>query len=54
MGRPKGIVGKSKLDPRRAEIEEWLAFLVSKAAIAKITGVYRATLYHFIKSRGLV
>jgi predicted regulator of amino acid metabolism with ACT domain len=27
---------------------------VSKASIAKITGVDRSTLYHFIRSRGLM
>jgi DNA invertase Pin-like site-specific DNA recombinase len=53
LGRPKGSRGKSKLDGREEEISEWLAKNVSKASIAKITGVDRSTLYHFIRSRGL-
>jgi DNA invertase Pin-like site-specific DNA recombinase len=54
LGRPKGSFGKSKLDGREAEIKRLLALEVSKASIAKITGVDRATLYHFIKTRGLI
>jgi len=54
LGRPKGTRGKSKLDGREEEIKKLLALDVSKASIAKITGVDRATLYHFIRSRGLV
>jgi DNA invertase Pin-like site-specific DNA recombinase len=54
LGRPKGSLGKSKLDGRIEEIKRLLALGVSKASIAKITGVERGTLNHFIKSRGLV
>ncbi len=54
LGRPKGIKGKSKLDGREEEIKELLDMDVSIASIAKITGVSRATLYHFIESRKLV
>lgn len=54
LGRPKGVLGKSKLDTRKEEIVQLLALGVPKTAIAKITGVDRATLYHFIKSRELV
>lgn len=54
LGRPKGVLGHSKLDGRKKEIEQLLSFGVSKSAIARITGVNRTTLYHFIKSRGLV
>ncbi len=54
LGRPKGILGKSKLDSRKAEIMQLLALGVPKTTVAKITGVDRSTLYHFIKSRGLV
>lgn len=54
LGRPKGVLGKSKLDGREDEIERLLALNVSKASIAKITGVDRSTLYNFIRSRGLV
>lgn len=54
LGRPKGSKGKSKLDGKEEEIKKLLKLKVSKASIAKITGVDRGTLYHFIKSRGLV
>src|SRR5215467_229924 len=54
LGRPRGTLGKSKLDGKKEEIKTLLALRVSKASIAKITGVDRATLYHFIHSRGLM
>jgi DNA invertase Pin-like site-specific DNA recombinase len=54
LGRPRGTLGKSKLDGKKEEIKTLLALRVSKASIAKITGVDRATLYHFIRSRGLI
>ena len=54
LGRPKGSKGKSKLDGKEPEIKRLLELNVSKASIAKITGVDRGTLYHFIKSRELV
>ena len=54
LGRPKGALGKSKLDDRKEEIQKLLALKVSKASIAKIMQVDRSTLYHFIKSRKLV
>jgi DNA invertase Pin-like site-specific DNA recombinase len=53
LGRPRGTRGRSKLDGREQEITRLLALDVSKASIAKITGVDRATLYHFIRSRRL-
>lgn len=53
LGRPRGVPGKSKLDGKAEEIKALLALRVSKASIAKITGVDRATLYHFIRSRRL-
>ncbi|MDQ1316835.1 MAG: hypothetical protein QG588_484 [Candidatus Poribacteria bacterium] len=53
LGRPKGILGKSKLDNQREEIIRLLALSVPKTIIARITGVERSTIYHFIKSRGL-
>ncbi len=53
LGRPPGVLGKSKLDGREKEIQDLLALEVSKASIAKITGVDRATLYHFLSSRHL-
>lgn len=53
LGRPKGRLGKSRLDGKEEEIKKLLALNVSKAAIAKITGVKRPTLYHFIRTRKL-
>jgi DNA invertase Pin-like site-specific DNA recombinase len=52
-GRPKGVLGTSKLTGREAEIHRLLAKTVSKASIAKILGVSRSTLHHFIQSRHL-
>ena len=54
LGRPKGSLGKSKLDGREREIAELLARNVSKASIAKTMEVDRTTLVHFIKTRALV
>jgi DNA invertase Pin-like site-specific DNA recombinase len=52
-GRPKGVLGTSKLTGREAEIQILLAKTVSKASIAKIMGVSSSTLQHFIQSRCL-
>jgi DNA invertase Pin-like site-specific DNA recombinase len=52
-GRPKGVLGTSKLTGREAEIQTLLAKTVSKASIAKILDISRSTLYHFIQSRRL-
>jgi DNA invertase Pin-like site-specific DNA recombinase len=52
-GRPKGILGTSRLTGREAEIQSLLAKTVSKASIAKILGVSRSTLHAFIQSRRL-
>ena len=54
LGRPKGILGISKLDSRTEEIKRLLALGVSKGAIARIMGVERGTLNHFVMSRGLI
>ena len=54
LGRPKGRLGQSKLDGRKDEIQRLLNLNVSKSSIAKITGVDRSTLYHFIRSRHLI
>lgn len=53
LGRPQGRLGTSRLDGKEAKIQRLLALNVSKASIAKITGVDRSTLYHFIRSRRL-
>jgi DNA invertase Pin-like site-specific DNA recombinase len=52
IGRPKGK-GKSKLDGREEEISMVLKKEVSKSAIAKIMGVSRTAVHHFIKTRKL-
>lgn len=53
LGRPKGSLGKSKLDGKEKEITELLGKKVGKASIAKIYGVTWPTIDHFIKTRGL-
>jgi DNA invertase Pin-like site-specific DNA recombinase len=53
LGRPKGSLGKSRLDSRRREIKKLLALGVSKASIAKITGVSQSAVSYYIKSRKL-
>ncbi len=53
LGRPNGSLGRSKLDGRTAEIKRFLALGASKGSIAKIMGVTRGTLNHFVRSRGL-
>ena len=53
LGRPKGALGKSKLDGKQEEIRILLQKEVSKASIAKIVGVSRTALHHFINSRKL-
>ena len=53
LGRPKGSLGKSRLDGKEGEIRHLLSIGVSKASIARITGVSRPTLYNFLKTRTL-
>jgi len=53
LGRPKGALGKSKLDGKEEEIRILLEKTVSKASIAKIVGVSRTALHHFIRTRTL-
>ena len=53
IGRPKGVLGKSKLNGREGEIRLLLSKEVGKASIAKILGVSRTALYHFIETRKL-
>jgi DNA invertase Pin-like site-specific DNA recombinase len=53
LGRPKGALGKSKLDGKEEEIRVLLEKTVSKASIAKIVGVSRTALHHFIRTRKL-
>jgi DNA invertase Pin-like site-specific DNA recombinase len=53
LGRPKGSLGKSRLDGKEEEIRILLQKQVSKASIAKIFGVARPTIHHFIETRRL-
>src|ERR1700676_1601498 len=53
LGRPKGALGKSKLDGKEEEIRMLLEKTVSKASIAKIVGVSSTNLRHFIRTRKL-
>ena len=52
LGRPKGVLGKSRLDGKEEEIRVLLQKQVSKASIAKIVGVTRPTIYRFIRQGG--
>jgi DNA invertase Pin-like site-specific DNA recombinase len=54
LGRPKGSLSRSKLDGRIEEVKRLLALGVSKGTIARMMGVERGTVNHFVKSRGLV
>ena len=53
LGRPKGALGKSKLDGNEKEIKNYLELGVNKTNIARIFGVGWTTLNHFIKTRQL-
>ena len=53
LGRPKGSLGTSKLDGKEEEIRMLLEKEVSKASVAKIVGVSRTALHHFIRTRKL-
>lgn len=53
IGRPKGVLGRSKLDGKEEEIRILLSKGVGKSSIAKILGVSRTALYHFIQTRKL-
>ncbi len=53
LGRPNGSLGVSRLDGKEDEIRQFIDLGVSKSAIARITGVSRQTLYHFIRTRGI-
>jgi len=54
LGRPKGTLGKSKLDGKEGEIKRYLELGVNKTNIAKIYKVGWTTLDNFIKTRKLV
>ena len=53
LGKPKGTLQKSKLDPHQEKIKELLQHGVAKSAIAKMLGTSRTNLISYIKTRGL-
>ncbi|MBF0231067.1 MAG: recombinase family protein [Desulfamplus sp.] len=53
LGRPKGTLGKSKLDGKQKEIQTYLQKRVNKTSIARIFDVSRPALVNFIETRGL-
>lgn len=53
LGRPKGKLGKSRLDGKEAEIKVLLGKGVTKANIAKIYDVTWPTIQNFIRTRKL-
>ena len=53
LGKPKGTVQASKLDPHRERIVEFLKHGVAKSAIARMLGTSRTNLANYIKTRGL-
>lgn len=52
-GRPKGKLGRSRLDGREEEIRDFLKKGVSKASLARIVGCSKTALLHFVKTRKL-
>lgn len=53
LGRPKGALGKSRLDGKEQESRLFLQKRVSTASLARIMDVSPTTLHHFIKTRKL-
>ncbi len=53
LGRPRGSIGKSKLDGKENEIQKLLGHRVAKSAIARLLGVSRPALQSFIRTRQL-
>ncbi len=53
LGRPKGSLGKSKLDGKVAEIKDYMSKGVNLTNIAKIYGVSYGTMKHFVDTRGI-
>ena len=53
LGKPKGTLQASKLDPHREQIIECLEYGVAKSAIARMVGTSRTNLVKYIKTRGL-
>ena len=53
LGKPKGTIQESKLDPHQAQIIEFLKHKVSMSAIARMLGTSKTNLISYIKTRGL-
>lgn len=53
LGRPKGTIGKSKLDGKEDEIKRFLKGGINKTNIARYFNVSWSTLENFIKTRKL-
>jgi len=53
LGRPRGSLGKSKLDPHRPEIEALLKNGSTKVFVARRYGTTRVHLARYLKSRGI-
>lgn len=53
LGKPKGTLQASKLDPHRDRIIECLKYGVAKSAIARMVGTSRTNLVKYIQTRGL-
>ena len=53
LGRPKGSIGKSKLDPYKKEIEQMLKHKAPLSYIARVYGVTWPTVENFIRTRNL-
>jgi DNA invertase Pin-like site-specific DNA recombinase len=52
-GRPKGTIGKSKLDDRLDEVKQCLELGLNMTSIAKLLQCDRSTVKNFITTRGL-
>lgn len=53
LGRPKGSLGKSKLDGKQGEIQRYFQKGLNKTNIARIYGVSVPTLVNFVRTRGV-
>jgi DNA invertase Pin-like site-specific DNA recombinase len=53
LGKPKGTLQKSKLDPHQESIKKFLKHGVAKSAIARMLGTSRTNLASYIQTRGL-
>lgn len=53
LGRPKGSLGKSKLDGKQEEIRNYFEKGLNKTNVARIYGVSVPTLVNFVRTRGI-